>query len=156
MKAAAWVAATTITLVNYCAFRGGRHKKPTQLWTTLEDWKPVGNIGIGRCEEKCGKGMKHDDGTFKHDHVIAGAAERALMGPRRKQQLWELPEGLTEELMDAVASKQPNKKYVIDMFSGGESWRKSAERRGDTYIPVDMRVGLSRTQKLLTEAAEAA
>ena len=37
MKAAAWVAATAITLVNYCAFRGGRHMKPTQLWTTLED-----------------------------------------------------------------------------------------------------------------------
>ena len=60
-KAAAWVAATTITLVNYCAFRGGRHVKPTQLWTTLEVWKPVGNTGTGLCEEQCGKGMKHDN-----------------------------------------------------------------------------------------------
>ena len=130
--------------------------KPTQLWTTLEDWKPVGNTGTGLCGEQCGKGMKHDDGRFKHDHCIAGAAARALMGPRQKQQLWALPEGLTEELMDAIASKQPNKKYVIDMFSGGESWRKSVERQGYTYIPVDIRVGLSGTQKDLMKAADAA
>ena len=91
--------------------------------------------------------MKHDDGRFRHDLCIAGAADRALMGPRQKQQLWALPEGLTEELMDAVANKQPNKKYVIDMFSGGESWRKSVERQGYTYIPVDIRVGLQGRKK---------
>ena len=75
---------------------------------------------------------------FKHDHCMAGAADRALMGPRRKRQVWALLEGLTEELMDAVANKQPNKKYVINMFSGGESWRKSVEQQGYTYIPVDI------------------
>ena len=87
MKAAAWAAATTITLVNYCAFNGGKHMKPTQLWTTLKGWKPVGNTGDGLCGERCGKGIKHDDGRSRHDLCIAGAASRALMGPRQKQQL---------------------------------------------------------------------
>ena len=31
------------------------------------------------------------------------------------------------------------KKYVIDLFAGGESWRKSVEAAGYIYVPVDLR-----------------
>ena len=37
---------------------------------------------------------------------------------------------LTEEIMQAVAIKQPDKKYVIDLFAGGESWRPAVEQEG--------------------------
>ena len=49
--------------------------------------------------------------------------------------------------MDALSASQPagEKKYVIDLFAGGESWRKSVEVAGYAYIPVDLRKLISRS-----------
>lgn len=66
---------------------------------------------------------------------------------------------LTEEIMQAVAIKQPDKKYVIDLFAGGENWRPAVEQEGCVYIPVDIRKLMakikSRSKQSIT-AAEAA
>ena len=64
-----------------------------------------------------------------------------------KKQIWSLPELLTEEIMNALSASQPaaEKKYVIDLFAGGESWRKSVEAAGYVYIPVDLRKLINRS-----------
>ena len=64
--------------------------------------------------------MKHDDGRFRHDLCIAGAADRALMGPRQKQQLWALPEGLTEVYHPKVYERKvyEPKVYESKKFQG--------------------------------------
>ena len=66
---------------------------------------------------------------------------------------------LTEEIMQAVAVKQPDKKYVIDLFAGGESWRPAVEQEGYIYVPVDIRKLMAKTKarrKQSIAAAEAA
>ena len=49
--------------------------------------------------------------------------------------------------MNALSASQPaaEKKYVIDLFAGGESWRKSVEAAGYVYIPVDLRKLINRS-----------
>jgi len=136
MQTVAWVGAVTMHAVHYCAF-GGDFYKPTNIWTTL-DWEPKGNTGNGKCA--CIK--EHD--KEKHEYVIGGPMDRRMPGPAYKQKVWAMPRALREELMDAIRLKQPGKKYVIDLFAGGESWRSTVEAAGYTYIPVDIRAGLAR------------
>ena len=63
-------------------------------------------------------------------------------GPKQKQAIWSLPEALQEELLDAMPTKDPKARYVIDLFSGGESWKREVEKRGFIYIGVDVRRGI--------------
>ena len=91
------------------------------------------------CHGRCGNGERHQSEkreSFRHWEQLAGAGDKLPKGG--KNQLWRLPELLTEELMEEVALKQPTKKYVVDLFAGGESWRKSVEAQGYVYIPVDI------------------
>ena len=39
----------------------------------------------------------------------------------------------------AEQAQSSQKQYVIDLFSGGESWRESVESTGLIYIPVDIK-----------------
>ena len=48
--------------------------------------------------------------------------------------------------MAAVAVKQPDKKYIIDLFAGGESWRPAVEQEGYIYVPVDIRKLMTKTK----------
>jgi hypothetical protein len=142
-----WISQTTKHTVNYCAY-GATYKKPTHIWTTMTDWQPKGVTGSGRCEGKCGQlistgphekeegGKKH---RKRHIHAIAREAARLPPGPNRKQQLWSIPQQLQLELLQVIQEKQPNKQYIFDMFSGGESWRKQVEAAGYSYVPVDLR-----------------
>ena len=75
---------------------------------------------------------------------IGGPTDRRMPGPAYKQKVRAMPKLLREELMDAIRLKQPGKKYVVDLFAGGESWRSTMEAAGDTYIPMDIRAGLAR------------
>ena len=94
--------------VDYCAY-GMKYRKSTHIWTTLLDWVPKGNTGNGVCGGKCGQLMERDSHkserkrnnswSRKHIECIGGAANRLPMGPKRKQQLWNLPVLLQEELM---------------------------------------------------------
>jgi hypothetical protein len=148
MIAADWLQAVKRFTVTYCAY-GYKYMKPTHIWTSMWDgdtaWKPKGSTGDGLCKGRCGSGDKHQSEkreTFRHWEQIAGPASRqplGLNGATRKQQLWSLPSMLTQEIMAHVAERQPGKKYVIDLFAGGESWRKSVEEQGYVYVPVAIR-----------------
>ena len=159
MRTASWLLAVTRTTVMYCAY-GYRYMKPTHLWTSLNNWKPCGITGDGKCGGRCGNGERHQREkrcTFKHWEQLAGSNDRLPKGG--KTQLWSLPTMLTEEIMAAVAVKQPDKKYIIDLFAGGESWRPAVEQEGYVYVPVDIRKLMTKTKarnKQSMIAAEAA
>jgi hypothetical protein len=141
-----WLGQTVKHTVNYCAY-GATYKKPTHIWTTLLDWEPKGVTGSGRCESKCGQlieGKDHDKENVsksqrrRHIHGLAREPWRLPPGPHRKQKLWSIPQLLQQELLQIVQERQAEKTYVIDMFSGGESWRQQVENAGYNYIPVDL------------------
>ena len=101
--------------------------------------------------------------------VIAGENERRLKGKKQKEQLWSLPKKLAEELLGAVQEQQnqsvpavparaahtrlaaahssphtaphshPSPHIIMDLFSGGESWRETVESAGFRYVPVEIR-----------------
>ena len=123
----AWLATVTMHAVHYCAF-GGDFYKPTNIWTTL-DWEPKGNTSNGKCA--CVK----EHGKEKHEYVIGGPMGRKMPGPAYKQKVWAMPRLLREELMDAIKLKQPEKKYVVDLFAGGESWRRPRPVHSCTTSP---------------------
>jgi hypothetical protein len=159
MRTASWLLAMTRTIVMYCAY-GYRYMKPTHLWTSLSNWKLCGITRDGKCGGRCGNGERHQREkrcTFKHWEQLAGSNDRLPKGG--KTQLWSLPTMLTEEIMAAVAVKQPDKKYIIDLFAGGESWRLAVEHEGYVYVPVDIRKLMTKTKarnKQSMIAAEAA
>jgi len=137
----------TRTTVDYCAF-GKPYKKPTDLWSSF-GYMPGGNTGNGKCNSGlCGHTTTSKHGKPKHRLGIACEATRRLAGKHIKQQLWSLPLELTKELMEQLhrapceESIQDGihipKDVIIDLFSGGESWREITEEYGYEYIPVDI------------------
>ncbi len=55
------------------------------------------------------------------------------------QKIWSIPEKLQSELLEAIPDRDPEAKYIVDLFSGGESWRRQVEAQGYIYIGVDLR-----------------
>ena len=53
---------------------------------------------------------------------------------------------LQKELLDSMPEPDEECKYIIDMFSGGESWKEEVEALGYVYIGVDLRQA-ARTQQ---------
>ena len=125
--------------VDYCAY-GKPYRKSTDLRTTFE-FAPAGATGHGRCElGACGQGARNKNGKFTHRITIGGEAARKLQGVHLKKQLWSLPKGLCEELIqDMQKSEDKGRDVIIDLFSGGESWRTTVEQNGYIYIPVDLK-----------------
>ena len=148
------------TTVDYCAY-GKPYKKSTDFWTSY-DWVPKGSTGNGRCNNgMCKMGTTNCKGTFKHRCVIAGCNERRVTGKNVKKTLWSIPRDLIDEMLTKAtdqAIKHNNQTdrtdrltdtqtdttdnteamYVIDLFSGGQSWRPSVEKIGMIYEPVDI------------------
>jgi hypothetical protein len=148
-----WSTCTVQRKVNYCAY-GKPYRKATHIWTTLKDWQPKGNTGSGRCEWRCGQlsangrhpsekgaGAHPQDGPIirRHKQAIGAEPSRLPKGPQQRQKIWSIPEQLQQELLNAMPERTKEAKYVIDLFSGGESWRAEVESRGYTYIGVDLR-----------------
>lgn len=129
------------TTVDYCSY-GKPYRKSTDLWTSFQ-FEPRGVTGNGRCElGACGQGTRNKEGRFKHRITIGGENERRLKGRHLKKRLWSLPKLLCEELMMQMRLKgkeDDNRNVIIDLFSGGESWRETVEQNGYIYIPVDLR-----------------
>jgi hypothetical protein len=76
---------------------------------------------------------------------------RRVAGLHIKKQLWNLPMELTKELMKQMHEKQKGRctgdgeqtddvtqDVIIDLFSGGESWRHIIESYDYIYLPVDI------------------
>jgi hypothetical protein len=142
MRGEAWEDLTVRRTVNYCAF-GTPYCKHTDFWTTLKSWIPLGVTHNGRCNDgQCGQGKRNiRTGKYNHTEVIAGPSDRKVSGPHYKKTVWQVPKALTEEyLQELIRSRSvPTDSIVLDLFSGGESWRKATEAAGLTYIPVDIK-----------------
>ena len=154
MQSADWLQTVKRFTVTYCAY-GYKYMKLTNIWTTMHDWQPEGITGDGMCNGRCGNGEKHMSEkrvTYRHQEQIAGPGDKQPKGGMA--QLWSLPSMLTKELMKKIVQKQPNKKYVIDLFAGNESWRQAVEDESCVYIPVDIRRLLNRLSSKLPQTAQ--
>jgi hypothetical protein len=131
--------------VDYCTY-GKPYRKSTDLWNTF-GFEPAGNTGNGECQKgRCGMTTTSKHGKPKHRIGIACDKERSLKGKHITQQLWSLPNDLTSELMEQMkntvwdSDTEVRKDIVLDLFSGGESWRRAVEDQGYKYFPVDIAV----------------
>ena len=100
-------------------------------------------------------------GTFKHHCVIAGCNERRITGKNVKETLWSIPHDLIDEMLtkwtdqaikhnnqtdrtdksnDTQTDTTDNTEamYVIDLFSGGQSWCSSVEKIGMIYEHINI------------------
>ena len=122
------------------------YRKSTDFWATF-GWKPGGCTGNGKCNAgQCGQGTFNDHGKFKHKKVVGGENDRRVSGKEVKKQLWHIPKMLTAEILGQILPQKQTKLpdgrpcYVIDLFSGGESWKQGVESAGFRYLPVDLNV----------------
>jgi hypothetical protein len=157
MQTDQWQEITKEHSVTYCAY-GRAYRKATNIWTTLTKWVPKGTTGDGKCGFKCGQlqdeGLHQPErtsegrtGRKKGKHIEAIGAEPARLpkGPRQRQRIWSIPEMLQEELLAAMPEKAGEAKYIVDLFAGGESWRRQVEAAGYVYIGVDLRRGATQS-----------
>jgi hypothetical protein len=152
-----WTETTVQHKVDYCAY-GKEYRKATHIWTTLRAWVPRGSTGDGRCGWKCGQWCevgKHsseetDEASVRiarrHKQAIGAEPSRLPRGPQQRQKIWSIPERLQQELLAAMPEKEPEVRYIIDLFSGGESWRRQVEAEGYIYIGVDLRRSAEKTK----------
>lgn len=132
-----WLHASTRTTVDYCAFNHA-FQKSTDLWHSFKEWKPQGTTGDGRCHGQCGAGRIKSNGRFAHWKKHAGKAGEGVQGKGSKHKKWMIPFDLTAEVVAQLKVADNKQKYVIDLFSGGESYRAAVEAAGYIYVPVDI------------------
>ena len=60
-------------------------------------------------------------------------------------QKWQIPHLLCEEVVSKMKPKN-DQKIILDLFSGGESYRNAVESAGYTYVPVDIKTLASDTE----------
>ena len=129
--------------INYCAF-GLKYQKVTDLWTTQKEWNPRGATGNGRCNDgACRQGHRNArTRRWNHTQRIGGPGHLQPKGPNVLKELWKLPQALTHEFIAQLPDPGTcdEKMVVLDLFSGGESWRRAVEAAGYIYVPVDIRL----------------
>ena len=59
-------------------------------------------------------------------------------------QKWQIPHNLCAEVVEQAKGSQnkgtsPLQNVVLDLFPGGDSYRKAVEEAGYVYIPVDIK-----------------
>ncbi len=162
MRGEAWEGLTVRRTINYCAY-GKPYCKHTDFWSTLQTWLPRGNTHNALCNDgQCGQGIRNmRTGRFNHSEVIAGPRDKKVNSPHYKKTVWEIPESLTTEYVAALKleNHMQDGGIILDLFSGGESWRKASEQGGFKYIPVDIKkfiwTDTGETDKERTEEGEA-
>ena len=126
-----------------CAY-GLPYMKPTDIWTNLFEWVPMGSTGDGRCHSRCGHGGWRigEDGKLRFRHYVALARDPAdgLRGAGSRQHLNSIPTSLMKELLQHVkppraGARQP---VIIDLCAGYGSIGPVARELGFQYIPVDL------------------
>ena len=153
MNETAWLRASNRKSVDYCAFRHS-FQKSTDLWHSFgEDWQPKGTTGDGKCHQACGAGRRKKNGRFSHWTKHASRAGEGVKGKDRLLQKWMIPDDLCTEVIRQLPEATPEKQYVIDLFSGGESYRRAVEAAGFIYVPVDIKtLDLRRSRLKVKEA----
>ena len=137
MKGDAWLEISNRCTPDYCAFKH-EFQKPTDLWHSFgQSWQPEGTTGDGKCHQKCGAGRRKASGRYAHYKRHAGALGTGVTGKDQMLQKWRIPDMLCEEVV-AKLTPVEGQDVVIDLFSGGESYRRAVEAAGFTYIAVDV------------------
>lgn len=69
-------------------------------------------------------------------------------------QKWQISHNVCAEVVERIKQAGGEGDIVLDLFSGGESYRKSVEDAGYIYIPIDLKA-LERTKEQEEDEAEA-
>ena len=80
-----WVGAGKVVerVVDYCAY-DHYYMKPTNIWTNMQEWRPVGRTGNGRCKRQCMGGCWGGQGRWEHVHKMSQGSWQAVQGKGRK------------------------------------------------------------------------
>ena len=148
MNSDEWLQLSSRMTVDYCAFDHD-YQKPTDFWHSFgEEYQAKGITEDGKCHQKCGKGRYKANGRFAHWKRHAGPTGSGVSGPEQMLQKWQIPHNLCAEVIQEAAKKGNSEQTVVlDLFSGGESYRKAVEAAGYTYVPVDLKTMFERKQK---------
>jgi hypothetical protein len=120
--------------VDQCAF-GKLTQKPTDLWTGLKTFRPVGYTGDGKCHSRCGRGYHNQHGRYRHLQAYAQEPNRQPKGADRVS----IPDELTTEVLGAALDEsRPQQRVLIDLYCGYRSLAGVATRMGLQYIGVDL------------------
>ena len=133
-----WMQCSSRCTTDYCPFDHD-FQKSTDLWHSFgEEFQTKGCTGDGRCHRKCGKGRYLASGSWKHWKRHAGEAGSGVTGTDQMLQKWMIPHKLCEEIVNEMKVRE-GKDVIIDLFSGGESYRAAVENAGCIYVPVDIK-----------------
>jgi len=126
--------------VDQCAFEK-LTQKPTDLWTNLDNFRPKGTTGDGKCHGRCGRGFTTAKGSYKHFQAYAQEPSRQPRGEDRVS----IPHMLAVEALgasfDSRSRRCENKvtqKVVIDLCCGYRSISTAVTQMGMRYIGVDI------------------
>ena len=143
-----WMECSSRCTMDYCVFDHD-YQKPTDFWHSFAtDWQPAGCTGDGKCHQKCGKGRIKANGRFQHWKRHAGPAGSGVTGTDQMLQKWQIPHKLCAEVVQQLRPRE-GKDVVLDLFSGGESYRAAVEAAGYIYVPVDIATVSKETPKEL-------
>ena len=146
MNSDSWLQMSDRTTTDYCS-HDHDYQKPTDFWTSLgPEFHFKGSTGDGKCHQKCGKGKRKANGRFAHHRRHAGPAGSGVTGTDQMLQKWEIPHNLCAEVIQAFKQQGGEGDVILDLFSGGESYRKAVEAAGFTYIAIDLKT-LERTDE---------
>ena len=127
--------------IDQCAF-GSLAQKPTDLWTSLTNFRPVGNTGDGRCHERCGRGYFTASGAYHHVQAYAQEPHRQPTVADQASTSSMLLEEILGAAFDGSQTKQngpPAKpRAVIDLYCGSQRMAPVAIAMGMQYIGVNM------------------
>jgi hypothetical protein len=85
--------------VHLCNWRHW-YKKPTHLWTSMVEWKPAGDSGMGVCRCRCKMGfMNGNTGRWNHHYRLGQASQDALGGEGRNAAKATIPTLLHREVI---------------------------------------------------------
>ena len=134
-----WMESSSRCTIDYCVFDHD-YQKPTDFWHSFgARWQPAGCTGDGKCHQKCGKGRTKANGRFEHWRRHAGPAGSGIgvTGADQMLQNCAIPHELCEEVVQQLQPSE-GKDVVLDLFSGGESYRAAVEAAGLICVPVDI------------------
>ena len=152
MNADSWLQSSDRATTDYCV-HDHDYQKPTDLWHSFgADWQPKGITGDGKCHQKCGKGKYKANGKFSHHRRHAGPAGSGVTGTDQMLQKWEIPHNLCAEVIAQMSTTQHEGDVILDLFSGGESYRKAVEAAGYIYVPIDLKT-LERSEEQILQDA---
>jgi hypothetical protein len=119
--------------IDMCAY-GHLAQKPTDFWTNMATYTPMGNTGDGKCHQRCGRGYIAPSGFYRHVSAYAKEPHRQPKGATRVA----IPQAWSSEVLGhSLKSAAPRRKVVIDLCCGFRSLLPVAQKMGLRYIGVD-------------------